>query len=671
MAMPLLFSPVIRDSMWLVDGVLLSNVPVDAAYDAGVDKILAVDISSPLRAKDNIIAPWEIIDQATTIMSNLSKNLQSRKADILISPPLNSLKEPDIENTDTLIAIGYNITKKSIPAIRALLKPNYRTWYADCVKNFDLYCNEDIPDYLSQNQNLNKKRIPDCNFLNSDLDLLINSGIYKKVAIAVDTVGSIPEIYLTLKKYGKVKDIEIYGNRVINDSLIIRALNLKTGKRLNISVLNRGLERVISVYRDMGLSLMKFTSINWNEHSGTLKLVIDEGKIDEIYVMGNHRTLDYVILRDFRKYQDELFNWRAIQKSVKNVYATQLFDRVNVELYNGQGKNSVGIKVKEKSPWVFRLGGKVDNDRKSQVYLEFGAENILGTGVKAHLSGRIGTKDNYIGLKLRDDRIYITYLTFALNLYTSSQINPFVRNNNELGEYIEKRKGVMMQGGFQLGRLGQIIAELKLERILDDVYEGDFNLYENIELRTFAIRSITDRRDRVDFPTEGIYNHWYWQSGSQLLLNSGESFTKAQFDFKWFLTMVTNHSTMLRALIGIGDKSLPFSEQFRLGGMQNFYGFKEHEYFGRQLFLLSFGYRYKFPVDLNKRSLVFKNIYFSTRYDFGGIWSQPNLSFSSNDFISGFGANLGWDTLFGPLFIGWGKTSEGTESFYISLGLDF
>ena len=46
---PLLYSPVTRDSMELTDGGLISNIPVEVAQELKMDIIIAVDISSPLQ----------------------------------------------------------------------------------------------------------------------------------------------------------------------------------------------------------------------------------------------------------------------------------------------------------------------------------------------------------------------------------------------------------------------------------------------------------------------------------------------------------------------------------------------------------------------------------------------------------------------------------------------
>ena len=123
--------------------------------------------------------------------------------------------------------------------------------------------------------------------------------------------------------------------------------------------------------------------------------------------------------------------------------------------------------------------------------------------------------------------------------------------------------------------------------------------------------------------------------------------------------------------VGLGDRTLPFSENFRLGGLHDFYGLHENEYFGKQLFTSSVEYRYKLPLNISEENFLIKDSYLSLRYDFGGIWDNPELLFSSDDFFSAIGASIAFDTLFGPLYFAYGRTTRGTSVAYVSLGFNY
>jgi len=673
LAVPLLFSPVKVDSMLLVDGGLLANLPVNVARDIGMDKVIAVDVSGRLRSSDEIEAPWEIVDQATTIMAELSKKMQSMNTDILIKPELGDISNSDFSQIKKLIAAGENSTLDELPRIKTLLAVNPERDENELHVSVVEYENnhQELPYeiykdlHVQINKNITKKDILE------DLDTFISSGYFKKVSARLDTVLQSVRVVYKLERFNKVKKITFLGVSKYSKEKLMKVINTAQAKPFNTQTFQADLDSLTNLYRSDGYSLMRVKKIDWDDEIGELTITVDEGRIGQIEVTGNEKTNNYVILRDFSGQQGNVFNREKIDNAVRNVYSTQLFERVNVNIIEHDEKNDLEIKVKERSSLIMRLGGKIDTDRGGQAYIEFGDENMLGTGIKTRLSGRIGTKDKYLGLHIRDDRIFVTYLTFRLKTYYSHQINPFTIDRVRNGEYWEQRVGTTFSVGIQLRSLGQLSGEIRFEHIKDKTIKPDSEEIQDLELRTFAVRSITDERDRIDFPTKGIYNHWAWETGVPLILEGQESFTRAVVNLEGYFSPHINHTWHLRMSVGVGDKTLPFSENFRMGGLNNFYGLLENEYYGRQLFITSAEYRFRIPFHLKNKTLLLHDVYLSARYDFGGIWDNPNLVFSSDDFFSGVGAAIAFDTFFGPLYFAWGRTTRGESAGYISWGLTF
>jgi len=665
LALPLLFTPIERDSMLLVDGGMRSNLPVDVAKQAGMDLVIAVDASSGLRSKKEITAPWEIVDQATTIMTALPKQQEEKRADLLIKPDLTNLLNNDFSKTDSLIALGETLTLRKIPYLKAL------SVLRDSVLN-ERYVPRQIKilnGAIKQNPKILPPagRVTDLREVLTDLQKWIRLGYYRKVSARLDS----SVFFFRLYPFALLRKIRILGNSRYSDQALRKLFHSKYNQPLNWKILQADLERLVENYRNNGYSLMKIKHIDWRDEQGLLTLTLDEGLISDMRITGNMKTRNYVIMREFSAQKGRVFNWKIVRQAIRNVYASQLYDRVSADILEEKGENILQIKVKEKPSRILRLGAKYDTDRRAQVYLEAGNESLMGTGIKTLLQFRAGARDNYMGLKIRDDRIFTTFLTFNLQAYQQTQINPFRGWDGTDGRYREVRRGFRFQAGQQMKHLGQVVFELRQEYIRDRAVEGNFNYKQTIDLRTFAIRAITDKRDYTDFPTKGLYNHWAWESGNRLVLETKESYTKALVNLEAYYTFRRQHTWHLKFFAGIGDKSMPFSENFRLGGLHNFYGLHENEYFGRQLVLASLGYRYKLPWTLFKKNYLIKNSYFSLRYDLAGIWQDPELVFSNKDFFSGYGAYLGIQTTLGPLYLAYGRTGSGRQTFYFSLGLSY
>ena len=126
-------------------------------------------------------------------------------------------------------------------------------------------------------------------------------------------------------------------------------------------------------------------------------------------------------------------------------------------------------------------------------------------------------------------------------------------------------------------------------------------------------------------------------------------------------------------MIGSGDNTLPLSEQFSLGGQSTFYGLRENEYRGRQVFLSSLEVRYKLPFKL------FFDTYIRARYDLGSMWAERS-AIKFRDLKHGIGATLSFNTPIGPADFSVGKSFyfknelpkstivRGSTFFYFTIG---
>ncbi|MCB0281799.1 MAG: patatin-like phospholipase family protein [Calditrichaeota bacterium] len=648
LAVPLLFSPVSRDSMLLVDGGIKSNLPVSVALEDSMDFIIASDVSATLRTREQINAPWEVADQVTTIMTDNNNLREHKYADILVLPKIPRVTNTDFTKIDSMIAAGKMAALEHIKMLQQLRD-----------NPLDLK-NRDVVDTLfiaDSNQITTTETISD------SLSHWLSSGYFRKVNARLDKISGMLDFQFD--PFGDVDSIAILGNNHINRQALMDSVSLQLATPLNVTILKSDLDKIISLYRSQGYSLMEVSRVIFNDDTGILYVFIDEGLVEDISVEGNEKTEKFVVLREFNLQKNDVFNWLNIKKGIDNVYASALYNRVSVDVNRVGNKAHLVIKVDEKPSVRFQIGGKADIERRFQGYMELADENFLGKGIKGKIQTRLGVRDGLVGLNFRNDRIFTTYLTFMAQGYFSWEINPINKDTQAEGRYREERLGVKFQIGQQLRRIGQLVGEIRVEKVKDFQQEGIFTQGQALELRTFALKSITDKRDRIDFPSKGIYNYWSWESGSSFLLNSQESYTKVLINLEGYYTLFKDNVGRIRFLGGLGDETLPFSENFRIGGLHSFYGLLDNELYGRQVVLFNFEYRYKLPLQL------LTDTYFSLRYDFGNVWARSKLILEPEDFFSGFGGYLGFDTFLGPLYMGWGRTSLGRSNIYLSLGFNY
>ncbi len=116
---PGVFHPVELDGHLLVDGGLVENVPISPLKEMGAEIIIAVDLSSGNSYKK----PNNFFDilMNSYQTSTLSKTkIQTKEADVLITPNLDGFSALSHNKTKELIDIGYTATKEKIESLLEL-----------------------------------------------------------------------------------------------------------------------------------------------------------------------------------------------------------------------------------------------------------------------------------------------------------------------------------------------------------------------------------------------------------------------------------------------------------------------------------------------------------------------------------------------------------------------
>ncbi len=75
---PGVFEPAQRDGRLLVDGGLVDNLPIEIARSMNVDRLIVVDVSFPLFARDELDSPLDVTNQAFAIMIR-ARTLEQRR----------------------------------------------------------------------------------------------------------------------------------------------------------------------------------------------------------------------------------------------------------------------------------------------------------------------------------------------------------------------------------------------------------------------------------------------------------------------------------------------------------------------------------------------------------------------------------------------------------------
>ncbi|MBD3288899.1 BamA/TamA family outer membrane protein, partial [candidate division KSB1 bacterium] len=663
-AFPLMFSPVQKNDMLLVDGGLINNIPVDEVRETGVDIVIAINTTSKLHEKSRLQAPWIIADQVTTIMQREKNRDQLSNADVLISLNMDEQKSDNFDDIDTLIHAGRIEALKKLDKINAIYNSFKKSKIDNDVYRFNQitvsgYSPEvidpGIRDFILQ---LTQGPISS-EEIYSILEKIYTIGFFDDVSLIIKSPHV---IQLNLKQNPVFSRVEFHGNTVFSDSILRNQIISPPCVPINYHAGKKDLKNIIRLYRDSGYSLAQIDNVALRD--SVLNIYIAEGIISKIVTHGNNRTSKYVILREFPLQQGDIFNINKALLGINNIHSTGLFNNVSFEIERALEGLVVRLILNEKPFTVVRFGARYDLEQKGKGLLEIADENFLGSGNNISLQGLYGFREQGLNLKFRSDRILNTFLAYQLNLLYNGKNYHSYEEGERIGEYENVTKGLFLTVGQQIKRLGMLSLILSIKNIDLRKIEGAGYPTGRLDLKTISMQSIVDTKDRNPFPRKGKYYRFFYELSSGTFLNSEISYFKIYSSLEQFFTFRKRNTIHPKVSWGASDLTTPYPEQFRIGGLSSFYGLNEDEFVGRYLFLSSLEYRYFFPF----RTII--DFYWSVRFDLGATWKSES-DIKPLDLKRGIGTRLSLGTPVGPVHFGFGWSSQGKKVAYISAGYQF
>lgn len=652
---PLRFSPVVYDSMLLVDGGLLENIPVNAARKLGCDFIIVINTTSPLHDAMHLNAPWNVADQVVTLMMQRQGRESLANADFVITPNLTGISGTEFLEPGRAIDSGETAAMRVVNDLLASIAR--RSGDDKVFRNLGITCSDrGLLASLGYEPETPSIGIGD---LQRRLDVLGATGSYRGLTARVDYAGDSARIHIDGNRAPRIEFVELHGFTRVPLEPIRSAYAELPGVAFNRDSLRGANEQALKIARRMGYSFLSIDSTWFDEASSTLHIYGDEGVIRRIRLEGLEHCARFLVERELEFDVGDLFTAEDASGGTNRLMMTGYFRHVRIDARPvEEGGIEVVVNVKERSTSVMRFAAGVDNERYTQLGVEVAQENLFGQGTHLGLRFSGGLRDRSLVGDLRTNRIYGTYWTFGLSGYGRLRdVNVFDRwaepstgtiHRNIIGEYRELRVGAKAHFGRQIERLGLFTIEGRYER------QGTRDLKAAVtgegwsDVATLKFGARFDTQDKVPFASVGTVVDVSYET-AQSIFGADESFVKLRMEAELFSSLSKRHLVHPRVRLGFADATLPLMEQFSLGGQYSMFGLREDELRGRQVFLTSLEYRYLLPIR------IFYDTYTSIRYDLGATWLRPS-EIKLNDLEHGIGCSVGLDTPLGPANFSLGRS---------------
>jgi outer membrane protein insertion porin family len=487
------------------------------------------------------------------------------------------------------------------------------------------------------------------------------------------------------------------GAELYTEPELRKAVTLRPGKLYEQSKMDESLRQLHDLYADRGFLRAEIVpdtkTAPVDEVRGTVDVtfsIVESSAVyvDRIYVDGNTVTKEFVIRREVLLKPGDVFSAGKMRQSVERIYNLGFLDDVQVDVQQPRSPDHADIvfSVKEGKPGIVSAGAGFSSLDGLVGTLQVQHINFLGRAQRVNVMWEFGRKKQNYQLGWTDPWFLGKRMSFGVDLFDTVRTLPFQDNSFA---YKKGNRGFGVRLGPRLTDTLSLIENYNYERVrvydVDPEFVNNVNPLNNIEASddiksAFTTGLVLDTRDNYfDASRGGRYSGTVEYAGGPF--GGDLHFYKPEISLaKYFPTFWRFVFTLAArgAFIENQDPrtALPFSELFRIGGVDTVRGYDIGEVGvdGGRAFTV-FNAEYKFPIVSENKKTILQGAFFA---DLGGCWARVdnvNMSVGSGpaQMKSGVGFGIRFKTPVFPIRLDWGwglnhRPDQPKSQFYFTIG---
>jgi len=469
----------------------------------------------------------------------------------------------------------------------------------------------------------------------------------------------------------------------VSEEDILKAIQIKNGDIYSLAKVRQGILNVSDLYSERGFAfadVSPLTKINENTRTVDVSIEVERGRktyVGEISMVGNTRTQDNVIRREFRLKEGELFDSVKLRRTKQRINNLQFFEDVKIDTSRGKEPDLIDITttVTEKPTGSVNVGAGFSSTENLIFNAGISQNNFLGRGHRVVFSTSLSSRRTDFNLSLTDPRIFDTELSAGIDAFN---------RKTDYYSYKARNTGAGIRFGKSLSEhdWAGLNYNFSHTKITDVVKITSYLKNETRNTSRISPTFIRDTRDNFLNPSTG--SRHVVRFGLAGL--GGAKFHKMSYEGSRYWPIVGKLVGMVHGMIawadGYADEDLPAFERYYMGGPKSLRGYtirdvgpKDSEgnpLGGNQSLLLNLELQYPFTKGF--RGFAF--------YDRGQLYGAgDNISSTSEtwdllDMRDSVGVGLRFMSPFGPIGFAYGlkldqATGEESGEFHFSAGNSF
>lgn len=484
----------------------------------------------------------------------------------------------------------------------------------------------------------------------------------------------------------KMGQVGIRGDLIQPKEKMMALLSITKEKYYNREVIRRDILKITDLYSLEGYAFAEIIPQMEEDPSvPKVDLVYDLKKGSKVYferieIVGNTKTRDKVIRREFKVSEKGLFDSQALRKSNENLHRLDFFEEINISTSPGSQEDRMNLKVevKEKMTGSFSVGAGYSAVDQFVVMGQIAQRNLFGRGQQVSLNASLGSVSRRYNLNFTDPWLFDTRLSGGISLYNWLYI---------YDQYTKDSFGGSVELGYPIldeetrGYISYNYDDANVTDIADGAALIIKDMAGKHQKSSMRLTLKRDTRDLIFNTTKGSINSASIEYAGGPL--GGTSFfTKYIVSSGWYFPVFWDTTFFANGKWGLVTQNsggdLPLFEKFYLGGINSVRGFKYwsispkdpatgDKIGGEQM--VQFNFEYIFPL-IQKAGI--KGLFF---FDAGNVYAKNDgLDVGALRKSVGFGVR--WYSPMGPLRLEWGwnidpKPGEDSNNWDFSIGTFF
>lgn len=258
----------------------------------------------------------------------------------------------------------------------------------------------------------------------------------------------------------------------VDGDALRRKLRLGAGDWYDGDAVERDTQQLSTEVQNRGYAFVEVKPrVRRDQDAKTIEIVYDVGEGPRVYVeridiVGNQRTKDKVVRREFRLAEGDAFSASLLRRSRQRIQDLDFFNKVEVNASPGSAldRSVVSASVEERATGELTLGGGFSTDIGPLLTAGLRERNMVGTGIDAGISGILAAKQSQVTLSVTDPYFLDRNLVAGFDIFHIQNIL------QDLAQYNERRTGMSLRLGYEFSEnLRQVWTYSIIQRSVYDV----------------------------------------------------------------------------------------------------------------------------------------------------------------------------------------------------------